>query len=110
MKSCLLFLVCLASLAQYGDCKVSQCKLCTSDSDDPNLPCEENPDVTGNGACDPQYGNDYCYVLYTRNKKPIPGESWNSKLIRTQDLRPSLTVSSCRRLLQSKGRDQHLSY
>ena len=73
-----LLLVCLTGLVQYSECKVSQCKLCTSDNGD-NIPCEETPELQTSGACDPQYGNDYCYVLYTRNKKPTPGEMWNSE-------------------------------
>merc|ERR1711992_40416 len=71
-----LSLLSVTLLARLADCKVKSCKMCTSDNG-ANIPCEESPENQSSGACDPQYGDDYCYVLYTRNFKPTPGEFWN---------------------------------
>ena len=73
-------LVIIFSLTSPTSCeKVETCLMCTSDNGS-NKDCENiNPDSTTNGVCDPQYGNDYCYVAVTYQKQPVEQWMWNSK-------------------------------
>ena len=54
--------------------------MCTSDSGT-NKECENDviPDSQPNGACSAEFGNDYCYVLVTKQKQPVEAWQWNSK-------------------------------
>ena len=63
--------------------KVDTCIMCTSDSaSGSNVECENTvvPETQPNGACSAEFGNDYCYVLVTRQKQPVEAWMWNSKL------------------------------
>merc|ERR1719187_2685583 len=72
-------LVIIFSLTSPSTCdKVKTCLMCTSENGN-NKDCEGNinPDSTTNGVCDPQYGNDYCYVAVTYQKQPVEVWMWN---------------------------------
>ena len=72
----------LLSLSVFSNAeKVDTCITCTSDSiNSENVECENMPETQPNGACSAEFGNDYCYVLVTRQKQPVEGWMWNSKL------------------------------
>merc|ERR1712189_98608 len=55
-------------LFSLGSCaKVDTCIMCTSDSGS-SVPCERNPEgQVPSGQCSAEFGNDFCYVLVTRN-------------------------------------------
>ena len=53
--------------------------MCTSDSGS-SVPCEKNPEgQVPSGQCSAEFGNDFCYVLVTRQKQPVEKYMWNSK-------------------------------
>ena len=61
--------------------QVQKCKSCTSDSmSDPNPACEADfdEDKVPSVACGEEYGNQFCFVLMTKNKGD-QREMWNSK-------------------------------
>ena len=58
--------------------KVDTCITCTSDSGN-NVECEKMPETQPNVACSAEFGNDYCYVLVTRQKQPVEAWMWNSE-------------------------------
>ena len=71
----------LLFLSSLSNAKVDTCITCTSDSiNSENVECENMPETQPNGACSAEFGNDYCYVLVTRQKQPVEGWMWNSKL------------------------------
>ena len=58
--------------------KVSSCKACTSDGgSDPG--CEEEPELEPSTECTAQYGNDFCYVLVTKDFQADGILRWNSE-------------------------------
>merc|ERR1712106_1044668 len=60
--------------------KVNTCIMCTSDSTTSvgdNIECRENAETQPNGECSAEFGNDYCYVLVTRQKQPTASWQWN---------------------------------
>merc|ERR1711892_217182 len=60
--------------------KVNTCIMCTSDSTTSvgdNIECRENAETQPNGECSAECGNDYCYVLVTRQKQPVEAWMWN---------------------------------
>ena len=62
--------------------KVNTCITCSSDSlSSLNVECEKTPATQPTGACSPEFGNDYCYVLVTKQKQPVEGWMWNSKSV-----------------------------
>eukprot|EP00091_Calanus_sinicus_P007740 TRINITY_DN18969_c0_g1_i1.p1 TRINITY_DN18969_c0_g1~~TRINITY_DN18969_c0_g1_i1.p1 ORF type:complete len:146 (+),score=43.31 TRINITY_DN18969_c0_g1_i1:39-440(+) len=71
-----IILLTMASLCQAD--KVNTCITCSSDSlSSLNVECEKTPDTQPTGACSPEFGNDYCYVLVTKQKQPTEGWMWN---------------------------------
>jgi len=55
---------------------VSSCKACTSDGgSDPG--CEEEPELEPSTECTAQYGNDFCYVLVTKDFQADGILRWN---------------------------------
>lgn len=58
------------------NCTVNTCKSCTSDNGD-NIDCEENLDKVPSTQCSIEFGNEYCYVLVTRQKQPSERWMWN---------------------------------
>eukprot|EP00091_Calanus_sinicus_P023119 TRINITY_DN7668_c0_g1_i1.p1 TRINITY_DN7668_c0_g1~~TRINITY_DN7668_c0_g1_i1.p1 ORF type:complete len:168 (-),score=42.91 TRINITY_DN7668_c0_g1_i1:47-550(-) len=74
-----IFLTTLLSLTSLCKAeKVDTCIMCTSDSGS-NKACEKDvvPDSQPNGACSAEFGNDYCYVLVTKQKQPVEAWQWN---------------------------------
>ena len=77
-STCLAIILSLTSLCNTE--KVDTCIMCTSDSNSgSNVECEKMPETQPDGACSAEFGNDYCYVLVTRQKQPVEAWMWNSK-------------------------------
>ena len=69
-------------VTQHYCMQVQKCKSCTSDSlSDPNPACEADfdEDKVPSVTCDEDYGNQFCFVLVTKNKAGDQREMWNSK-------------------------------
>ena len=83
--------------------------MCTSDSTSSvgdNIECRENAETQPNGECSAEFGNDYCYVLVTR-QKAVTGQvaswQWNSKWKRRFYIVDILMMLMLRRMLHSQG-------
>ena len=69
-------------VTQHHCTQVQKCKSCTSDSlSDPNPACEADfdEDKVPSVTCGEEYGNQFCFVLVTKNKAGDQREMWNSK-------------------------------
>ena len=69
-------------VTQHYCTQVQKCKSCTSDSlSDPNPACEADfdEDKVPSVTCGEEYGNQFCFVLMTKNKAGDQREMWNSK-------------------------------
>merc|ERR1711936_852364 len=74
--STLVLLLYLATFSQED--KVNSCIACTSE-DGSNTDCEGTlePESQPNVECSTEFGNDYCYVLVTKQKQPTQMWMWN---------------------------------
>lgn len=61
--------------------QVQTCKSCTSD-DGSNVDCEEDPESFPSTKCDPDFGDDFCFAMVTKDMLGPGGSTiwrWNSK-------------------------------
>merc|ERR1712215_103220 len=74
--STLTLILYLATFSQAD--KVNSCIACTSE-DGSNSDCEGTlePESQPNVECSTEFGNDYCYVLVTKQKQPTQMWMWN---------------------------------
>merc|ERR1711892_908097 len=78
--SCFIFLI-IMTYIYPAQAKVDTCYSCNSDSQGSlNVECEKDPTSQPTGACSQEFGNDYCYVLVTKQKQQggmKEGWMWN---------------------------------
>ena len=74
--------------------QVQSCKACTSEDGD-NVVCEEDPESLPSTECKMEYGDDFCYVMLTRDMLGPDGDIWRwNRKIKLRNKDPYLWSSS----------------